>query len=229
MEFIFDNSIALHKVMFTLLWSLLSTKKDAAIIKWSLNKLSDCSHWFLCTNTTITANRVFSKPEKLEGEIAAFANLEKMYSVIFCSVTHEQQLENSLWQSLNPYSSQYKFGICLPAFFCITFNLKLWLEIWFSDRQISGSQMYSDKKNFVTFLALQILPVKERGGTKISLVMSKERVCSGNQFVSNSFSLFPATNQIAERRNFFNSGTISQRIHGDDNPEFLLFGQKSFW
>ena len=89
--------------------------------------------------------------------------------------------------------------------------------------------MYSDKKNFVTFLALQILPVKERGGTKISLVMSKERVCSGNQFVSNSFSLFPATNQIAERRNFFNSGTISQRIHGDDNPEFLLFGQKSCW
>ena len=88
--------------------------------------------------------------------------------------------------------------------------------------------MYSDKKNFVTFLALQILPVKERGGTKISLVMSKERVCSGNQFVSNSFSLFPATNQIAERRNFFNSGTISQRIHGDDNPEFFLFGQKSF-
>ena len=81
----------------------------------------------------------------------------------------------------------------------------------------------------MTFLALQILPVKERGGTKISLVMSKEGVCSGNQFVSNSFSLFPATNQIAERRNFFNSGTISQRIHGDDNPESLLFGQKSFW
>ena len=81
----------------------------------------------------------------------------------------------------------------------------------------------------MTFLALQILPVKERGGTKISLVMSKEGVCSGNQFVSNSFSLFPATNQIAERRNFFNSGTISQRIHGDDNPEFLHFGQKSFW
>ena len=80
----------------------------------------------------------------------------------------------------------------------------------------------------MTFLALQILPVKERGGTKISLVMSKEGVCSGNQFVSNSFSLFPATNQIAERRNFFNSGTISQRIHGDDNPESLLFWSKEF-
>ena len=82
----------------------------------------------------------------------------------------------------------------------------------------------------MTFLALQILPVKERGGTKISLVMSKEGVCSGNQFVSNSFSLFPATNQIAEeRRNFFNWETISQRIHGDDYPKSLLFGQKSCW
>ena len=64
MEFIYDYSSALHKVMFTLLWSRLSTEKDAAIIKLSLNQLSDCSHWFLCTTTTTAANRVFSKPEK---------------------------------------------------------------------------------------------------------------------------------------------------------------------
>ena len=53
----------------------------------------------------------------LEGEIAAFANLDKMCFVKYFSVTHEQQLENSLFQSLNPYSIQYRFIIYLLAFF----------------------------------------------------------------------------------------------------------------
>ena len=113
----------LYKAKLTLLWSPLSTEKDAAIIKWSLNQLSDCLHWFLYnTPTTIAANRVFSKPEKnqthhLKGEFAAFANLDKMCFVKYFYVTHEQQLEKSLLQSLNPYSIQYRFIMCLLAFF----------------------------------------------------------------------------------------------------------------
>ena len=139
----------LYKAKLTLLWSPLSTEKDAAIIKWSLNQLSDCLHWFLYnTPTTIAANRVFSKPEKksnppLEGEIAAFANLDKMCFVKYFSVTHEQQSELSfaIVESLfNPIQIYY----LLVGLFCITFNLKLWLGIWFSDRCTSGSQRNSD-------------------------------------------------------------------------------------
>ena len=40
-----------------------------------------------------------------------------MCFVKYFSVTHEQQLENSLFQSLNPYSIQYRFIIYLLAFF----------------------------------------------------------------------------------------------------------------
>ena len=44
---------------------------------------------------------------------------------------------------------------------------------------------------------------------------------SRNQFVSNTFSLFPTTNQIAEReRNFFSLGTICQTFSGDDKYLF---------
>ena len=55
---------------------------------------------------------------------------------------------------------------------------------------------------------------------------------SRNQFVSNTFSLFPTTNQIAEReRNFFNLGTIRQTFSSDDKYLFRTAHHKvnGFW
>ena len=138
----------LYKAMFPLLWSPLSTEKDAAIIKWSLNQLSDCSHWFLYTTTTIAANRVFSKPEKIKpttwGGNRCFC---KSWQNVFCYIllcyprAAIRELSFAIVESLfNPIQIYY----LLAGLFCITFNLKLWLEIWFSDRYTSGSQRNSD-------------------------------------------------------------------------------------
>ena len=82
---------------------------------WLFPLISIHQHYYRCQPRFLKTWEKSNLP--LEGEIAAFANLDKMCSVIFCYVTREQQSKYSLWQSLNPYSSQYRFIICLPAFF----------------------------------------------------------------------------------------------------------------
>lgn len=101
MEFIFDDSIALHKVMFTLLWSLLSTKRT---------QLSSNEVWsnFLIVPTDFYAPILLSLPtvfsqnqKKIKPTTTAvFANLDRMCSVIYSSRPAIRELSLAIVESL---------------------------------------------------------------------------------------------------------------------------------